>query len=123
VTPVPTATPVPTTPPDNDPPPVPSPTVPADDLVIDCPTDPEKKQTLAWLPVTDPSGVTYYVKLESQVTATEWQVEGGYGPLTDKQVEVDVECGIIYRWAVRAQDGAGNWSDWSEWFQFSIDMM
>jgi hypothetical protein len=107
---------------DTTPPPVPTPYVPADGLMIDpCPAS--GKQTLVWLPVTDPSGpVVYYVKLEWKKTATEWQVVGGYGPLSDKQVEVDVDCGGIYRWAVRAEDGAGNISAWSEWFTFSINL-
>lgn len=103
---------------DATPPAVPSPAVPANGLVLTC----RSKQVLAWLPVSDPSGVVYYVKLEYQKTATEWQVVGGYGPLMDKQVEVKVDCGIIYRWAVRAQDGAGNTSDWSAWSGFSINL-
>jgi len=122
---VPTDTPVPTSaptaiPPDTTPPPVPTPYVPTDGLVIDCPAT--EKQTLVWLPVTDPSGVVYYVKLERQVTATVWDSVRGWGPLEGKQVEADVQCGGIYRWAVRAEDGAGNISEWSEWFTFSIDL-
>jgi hypothetical protein len=104
---------------DTTPPPVPMPAVPADELVLSC----RSKQTLAWLPVTDPSGpVVYYVKLERQVTATTWESVRGWGPESGKQVEADVNCGGIYRWAVRAEDGAGNISAWSEWFTFSIDL-
>jgi hypothetical protein len=33
-----------------------------------------------------------------------------------------VDCGGIYRWAVRAQDGAGNQSAWSAYFNFSINL-
>jgi hypothetical protein len=106
---------------DTTPPPVPTPYVPTDGLVIDCPAT--EKQTLVWLPVTDPSGVVYYVKLERQVTATVWDSVRGWGPLEGKQVEADVQCGGIYRWAVRAEDGAGNISEWSEWFTFSIDLI
>ena len=106
------------TPSDTTPPPIPTPFVPADELVVDC----RSTQTLAWLPVTDPSGVTYYVKLESQLTATEWVTVRGWGPLTDKEVDADVDCGLIYRWAVRAQDGVGLISDWSEWFQFGVSL-
>jgi len=107
---------------DTTPPPVPTPYVPADGLVIGCPSTPEKKQTLAWLPVDDPSGVVYYVKLERQKTATEWDSVAGWGPVSDKQVEADVECGGIYHWAVRAEDGEGNDSAWSEWFTFSVGL-
>jgi hypothetical protein len=116
---VPTVTPMPT-PVDTTPPPVPTPYVPADGLVINCPA--MGKQTLAWLPVDDPSGVVYYVKLERQKTATEWDSVAGWGPVSDKQVEADVDCGGIYRWAVRAQDGEGNDSAWSEWFTFSVSL-
>lgn len=122
-TPPPTATPVPTPTPtatpfpaDTTPPPAPTPHVPADELVLSC----RSTQNLVWLPVADPSGVVYYVRLEYQVTATEWEVAGGYGPLNDKQVTVEVDCGVYYRWAVRAQDGAGNISDWSAWSRFSV---
>jgi hypothetical protein len=106
------------TPVDNTPPPVPIPFVPADELVVDC----KLTQTLVWLPVSDPSGVTYLVKLERQVTATEWTTVRGWHSLADKEVDAEVDCGIIYRWAVRAEDGAGNFSDWSEWFEFSVSL-
>lgn len=106
-------------PPDTTPPPVPTPTVPEDGLVLSC----RSTQVLAWLPVSDPSSpVTYYVKLERKVTATEWEAVRDYGPLSGKQVEVEVDCGVVYRWAVRARDGAGNLSDWSEWSTFSINL-
>ncbi|MBN1976767.1 MAG: hypothetical protein JW918_05145 [Anaerolineae bacterium] len=107
-------------PPDTTPPPVPTPQVPADGLVVACSAT--GKQTLAWLPVDDPSGVVYYVKLERKVTATSWESVRGWGPVEGKQVEADVDCGVIYRWAVRAQDGAGNFSAWSVWFNFSVDL-
>jgi hypothetical protein len=108
-----------TAPRDTTPPPVPSPQVPRDGLAIDC----KSTQTLAWLPVSDPSGIAgYYVKLERQVTTNNWQSVRGWGPVTDKQVTANVDCGGIYRWAVRAQDGAGNYSDWSAWSHFSIKL-
>lgn len=78
-------------------------------------------QTLVWVPVSDPSGISgYYVKLELQVTPGNWQSVGGWGPVSGKQVDVSVQCGVYYRWTVRAQDGAGNYSDWSEWSHFGI---
>ncbi len=104
---------------DTTPPPVPTPVVPADGLTIAC----KSSQTLAWLPVTDPSSpVKYYVKLEMKVTTNEWQSAGGYGPITGKQVDVNVQCGGIYRWRVRAEDGAGNVSNWSAPSGFSINL-
>lgn len=105
-----------TAPADTTPPPVPTPAVPADGLVLTC----RSKQTLAWLPVADPSGVTYEFQLESQVTATQWNLVTERAGLTAKQFEVDVQCGVTYRWRVRARDGAGNVSAWSDWFTFSV---
>jgi len=108
----------PTSPPpaDTTPPPVPSPAVPANGLELTC----RATQTLVWLPVTDPSGIDgYYVKLEREVSGN-WQSAGGYGPVSGKQVDVTVECGIRYRWMVRAEDGAGNYSGWSAPSTFSV---
>jgi len=104
---------------DTDPPPAPSPQVPADGLAL--PTC-VSSQTLAWLPVSDPSGILgYYVKLEREVTPGVWQSVGGW-VVSDKQVNVSVQCGVFYRWAVRAQDGAGNYGDWSAWSHFSVPL-
>jgi hypothetical protein len=107
-------------PPDTTPPPVPSPAVPADGLEIAC----KSSQTLVWMPVSDDSGgpVVYYVKLQKQVTPGNWQSAGGWGPVSGKQVDASVDCGIQYRWTVRAQDSAGNYSDWAPWSHFSISM-
>jgi hypothetical protein len=105
-------------PPDTTPPPAPSLVVPANGLEIDC----KSSQTLAWTPVSDDSGgpVVYYAKLERQVSPGNWESVRGWGPVSDKQVNASVECGIQYRWAVRAQDGAGNYSGWAAWSTFSI---
>lgn len=104
---------------DTAPPPVPAPAVPANGLKINCRTT----QTLAWLPVQDSGGIAgYYVKLEVQIKANQWQAVRGWGPISDKQVTANVQCGGIYRWAVRAQDTAGNTSAWSSWSTFSINL-
>ena len=125
VPPTPTATFVPLTytptspPADTTPPPIPSPVVPASGLELSC----RSTQTLAWTPVSDPSGIAgYYVKLEREATPGNWQAVGGYGPVADKQVNVTVDCGIRYRWMVRAQDGAGNYSNWSAFSEFSVTL-
>ena len=100
-------------------PPVPTPVVPANGLELVC----RATQTLAWLPVDDPSGISgYYVRLEKEITPGEWQSAAGYGPVPDKQVGVNVDCGLKYRWAVRAEDGAGNFSGWSAFSQFSVTL-
>jgi hypothetical protein len=106
-------------PPPQEPPPAPTPAVPADGLALSC----RFSQTLAWLPVDDPDGISgYYVKLDKEVTSGNWQSAGGYGPISGKQVDVTVDCGIRYRWMVRAQDGAGNYSNWSAPSHFSINL-
>ena len=118
VTPVEVTT-VPPPPADTMPPPVPVPVVPTQGLELPC----RATQTLAWLPVDDPSGISgYYVKLEMEVTTGQWQSVGGYGPITDKLVDVNVQCGVHYRWSVRARDGAENYSNWSAPSSFSVGL-
>ena len=103
---------------DTTPPPAPSPAVPANGLTLDC----RSKQNRVWVPVDDPSGITgYYVKLQLQISESNWQSAGGWGPVSGKQVEAKVKCGVFYRWAVRARDKAGNDSDWSGWSNFSVE--
>lgn len=111
-----TATPVP--PADTTAPPVPAPAVPAGGLALSCRTT----QTLAWLPVADPSGVTYDVRLQRQITPATWDDVRAWGMVVAKQVTAPVECGGIYQWSVRARDGAGNVSAWSGWSGFSVDL-
>ncbi len=104
---------------DTTPPPAPSPVVPANGLELSC----RSTQTLAWLPVSDPSGISgYYVKLEMEVKPGQWKSAGGYGPISGKQVTVNVQCGGRYRWMVRAQDGAGNYSNWSALSTFAVTL-
>ena len=78
--------------------------------------------TLNWNAASDPSGVSiYYVKVEKisgspksggwQTSDTEYTIAAAW-----------LECGQAYRWAVRAQDGAGNVGPWSAWAQFSMNI-
>ncbi len=118
-TPTSTATPTFTPTPDTTPPPAPQPFAPIDGSTLAC----RSEQTLVWLPVDDPSGVAgYYVKLEMETQTNQWQPVAGYGPLKERQVAVQVQCGGHYRWMVRAQDGAGNFSDWSTPWYFTIQL-
>ena len=104
-------------PPDTTPPPVPAPQVPAEGVVLGC----RSTQTLAWLPVTDPSGIAGYdVTLQRQVIAGAWKTVQDWNQVAGKQVTADVDCGLYYRWRVRAKDGAGNYSAWSAWAHFSV---
>ncbi len=111
-------TPTLTPPPDTTPPPIPTPMVPANGLNIAC----KSSQSLAWLPVTDPSGVDEYgVQVQRHAGDNNWTLApGGTLAVNDIQVSIPVECGWYYRWRVRAADGAGNVSGWSAWFHFSI---
>jgi hypothetical protein len=76
------------------------------------------------VPVSDPGGISgYYVELERRThPKASWEVAGKWGPVSGKQIEVPVECAFYYRWRVRAQDGAGNYSDWSSWSHFSVTL-
>ena len=106
---------------DTTPPSVPVLQVPADGLSIACKTT----QTLSWLPVTDPSGIReYQVKVERSSDNVHWNPIS-ISPITglpDKTTNIGVECGWYYRWSVRAIDGAGNMSAWSEWFDFVVNL-
>ncbi|GAB4503521.1 MAG: hypothetical protein Fur0043_05130 [Anaerolineales bacterium] len=113
----------PTLPPPSDttPPPAPTPAVPANGLTIAC----KGSQTLAWLPVTDPSGISeYQVQVQRHAGDNNWKAAPG-SPITGiqgKQTDISVECGWYYRWRVRAVDGAGNLGGWSDWFLFAITL-
>ncbi len=103
---------------DTTPPPVPQPQVPSNGLHITC----KASQTLVWLPVSDPSGISGYdVELLKNVSGT-WQRVKTWNGVTGKQVEAPVDCGLQYRWAVRAVDNSGNKSAWSNWFTYFIDL-
>ncbi len=78
--------------------------------------------TLDWNAVSDASGIkTYYVKLERQISAGNWQSAGGWTTSNTAQ-SVSVQCGGIYRWQVRAEDNAGNQGPWSGFMNFSINL-
>ena len=110
------ATPVPEE--DTTPPPAPQPQVPANGLNIAC----KSSQTLAWLPVDDPSGISgYKIEVQRHSGDNNWQnVTGSPFGSTGKSMELSVQCGWNYRWRVKAIDGKGNQSSWSGWYQFAI---
>lgn len=104
---------------DTTPPPVPTPMVPADGLVFGC----ASTQNLVWLPVEDESGLNgYYVRLERENSPGSWERINDYGPINDKQYEVSIDCGVAFRWSVRAEDNAGNKSSWSAWSTFAVEL-
>lgn len=96
----------------------PSPAVPADGLTVEC----KASQSLAWLPVDDPSGVARYeVQVQKNSGDGNWQGAGNVS-VNDKTTSISVECGWYYRWRVRAMDGVGNAGDWSGWSSFSVTL-
>jgi hypothetical protein len=106
---------------DTTPPPVPEPAVPSNGLNIAC----KGSQTLAWLPVNDPSKIAEYrVQLQRHSGNGSWQGASGspFTGISGKQISVDVECGWYYRWRVRAVDGVGNESAFSGWSEFTITL-
>lgn len=122
-----TPVPVGTTPPppaevgDTTPPPTPEPAVPANGLTLGC----RSSQNLAWLPVSDDSGIAEYrVQVQRHGGDNNWQDVPGsvFAGIGGKESSVEVECGWYYRWRVRAVDGAGNVGSWSGWSEFAITL-
>jgi len=78
--------------------------------------------TLSWNPASDPSGIDiYYIKVE-KVTGT---YKSGAWTTTETDLTIAaawLECGHGYRWAVRAEDGAGNIGPWSAWAEFTVEI-
>jgi len=106
---------------DTQPPPVPEQAVPGPGLTIGC----KANQTLAWLPVSDESGIAEYrVKVQRHAGDNNWSSAPGsvFTGISGKQLSLPVECGWTYRWQVRAVDGEGNASAWSGWRQFTITL-
>jgi hypothetical protein len=105
------------TPKDTQAPPAPSLVSPTGGILLPC-----DDVTLDWNAVTDPSGIgTYAVKVEKETTPGNWQSAGGW-TATGTEVTVSLDCGPSYHWAVRAQDGAGNWGPWSSWGPFGVEI-
>ncbi len=105
---------------DTTPPPAPELVVPGNGLTLAC----RGSQSMAWLPVSDPSGIARYeVQIERHAGDGSWQIVSG-SPFSagDKSMSIPVECGWTYRWRVRAVDGAGNIGGWSGWFQYTITL-
>jgi len=97
----------------------PQPAVPADGLSLSC----RANQNLAWLPVQDESGIAGYdLKLEKELSPGNWEVVNVWSRIQGKQQLVTVDCGLRYRWKVRAEDGAGNFSSWSSNASFSVEL-
>jgi len=78
--------------------------------------------TLSWSASSDDNGVAvYYIKLEKQLSPGTWQSAGGFTSASTS-VDVPVDCGLLYRWTVRAEDTNGNVSAWSGFSQFGVNL-
>jgi hypothetical protein len=123
VTPTPTPTPTPTTEPDTTAPPVPPVISPTGGASLDC-----DKVTLDWNAVSDPSGIAEYrVQVEQEVTPGNWEKVSGspWNGLSETELDLNLDvlvCGGVYRWRVKAVDGAGNESAFSAWAEFGINL-
>jgi hypothetical protein len=76
---------------------------------------------LQWSEVDDPSGIAgYTIQVEK---GPPWAAAPG-SPFTRNSTVLDFEvnCGVFYRWRVRAEDGAGNTGPWSAWTEFEVFM-
>ncbi|MFL7792009.1 MAG: Ig-like domain-containing protein [Anaerolineae bacterium] len=107
-------------PPDTTPPPVPPVVAPTGGAALAC-----DKVTLDWDAVSDPSGIAEYrVQVEQEITAGNWESVSGspWTGLSGPDLELDLSCGGVYRWRVRAVDGAGNVGDFSAWAEFGVDL-
>ncbi|MEW6403758.1 MAG: Ig-like domain-containing protein [Chloroflexota bacterium] len=115
----PTDTSLPSPTPDTQGPPAPVIVMPAGNPILPCP--PNVK--LVWNAPSDPSGIASY-RVELQVKTTDWNTQKLWDPVTTTQVTAtsEVTCGGVYRWRVRATDGAGNVGQFSEWAEFRINL-
>lgn len=112
-------TPTPVT--DTTPPPIPGLSSPANGADLGC----TSFANLTWNAVSDPSGIPgYKVEVQRHAGDNNWQsIPGSPMGATGTNQSISVECGYTYRWRVRALDGEGNQSAWSDWFTFNIPLI
>jgi len=107
---------------DTTPPPVPAPLSPGSGSESN-PSTQYCPVTLRWYAVSDPSGVSYQIRLDKRIAARSWSTIGTWDTsVTEHTVPNNsLFCDYTdYRWRVRAVDGAGNNSNWSVWFYFTM---
>ncbi len=79
--------------------------------------------TLRWSAVHDPSGVRYEVRVNRQVAPNAWRTENFPATAeTSLTLTESIFCEpTTYNWFVRAIDGAGNASGFSEAYYYTLD--
>lgn len=103
---------------DATPPPVPLPIAPVDSTTI-----PEDTPTFRWVKVADPSGIEYILQIDndpdfsSPKLVKESLIDNAYTLLPSEAL-----VGGRWFWRVKAIDGAGNESAWSDVWTFLIDL-
>lgn len=79
---------------------------------------------MSWFAPNDESGIDHYeIEVQRHPGDNNWQAVGA-SPFSTSGTDqsVSVECGWTYRWRVRAEDGAGNVGDWSNWTSYVIPL-
>jgi hypothetical protein len=79
---------------------------------------------LDWNSVSDPSSISgYYVQLwRYYESINDWVLYQNWNSVGNTQLNVnnETDCGETYTWRVRARDGAGNFSLWSNYRNFIL---
>jgi len=71
---------------------------------------------LSWEEVKDPSGVkAYYVQVAHEETKSQFEEAVEFGPIHETQYKLHIDCGRVFRWAVRVENDEGISSEWSNW--------
>jgi len=112
---------IPTTPSDKTPPSAPIPVFPIQSTPkLKC----NLNTNLLWEKVTDPSGVTYRVRLyKSSISQSNLLQEWDNVNFNFQNITGLLNCGTHYFWRVRAEDGAGNVSAYSTADFFTQDII
>lgn len=77
-----------------------------------------------WLPVTDPSGVTYSLQVsKDQTFASPVLSKSGLTAATYSTAAAEKLAPKTYYWRVKAVDGASNESSWSQAFTLKVGML
>ena len=72
--------------------------------------------TLSWEEVTEPSGVkAYFVQVAYEESKGQFEEAIEFGPFQETQYEMPIDCGRLFRWAVRVENEEGISSKWSNW--------
>lgn len=96
------------------------PSVPGSSSPIDGALTNDRHPTFDWGDVTDPSGVTYWLQIARDVYFFGMEEDRSWIPTSTWTVDRDLGDNT-WHWRVKAVDRAGNESDWSASWIFTID--